>query len=90
MDRNTVIDAILRHKIIVILRGLTEDELLNTVRALYKGGIRLAEVTYNSLGNPPDEVTAQWIAELVREFPDMHIGAAAELAKKYITAAEAL
>ena len=82
MSRETVIEAILRHKIIVILRGLDEKELLATVHAMYKGGIRLAEVTYNSCQNPADEVTAERIARLVREFPDMQIGAGTVLTVK--------
>lgn len=80
MSRETVIESILRHKIIVILRGLDEDELIAAVSAMHKGGIRLAEVTYNSCGNPSDEVTAQRIARLVQEFPDMQIGAGTVLA----------
>ena len=75
MNRDSVIQSILRHKIIVILRGLTEEELICTVEAMYRGGIRLAEVTFDSQGNPSDEVTAQRIAKLVRSFPGMHIGA---------------
>ena len=34
MNRDSVIQSILQHKIIVILRGLTEDELMNTVEAV--------------------------------------------------------
>ena len=75
MNRDSVIQSILRHKIIVILRGLTEEELICTVEAMYRGGIRLAEVTFDSQGNPSDEVTAQRIAKLVHSFPGMHIGA---------------
>ena len=75
MNRDSVIQSILRQKIIVILRGLTEEELICTVEAMYRGGIRLAEVTFDSQGNPSDEVTAQRIAKLVRSFPGMHIGA---------------
>ena len=75
MNRNTVIEAIEKHKIIVILRGLTRDQLINTAEAMYKGGIRLAEVTYDSLGNPSDEETAANIRALAEAFPGMHIGA---------------
>ena len=82
MNRDSVIQSILQHKIIVILRGLTEDELMNTVEAMYKGGIRLAEVTYDSCRNPTDEVTAQRIARLVRCFPGMHIGAGTVLTER--------
>ena len=35
------------HKLIVICRGVYGDTLLKTMEALYKGGIRLAEVTFD-------------------------------------------
>ena len=82
MNRSTVIESILRHKIIVILRGLSEDELSNTVEAMYKGGIRLAEVTYDSRWNPSDEVTAQHIRRMAETFPQMHIGAGTVLTER--------
>ena len=82
MDRNTVIEAVEKHRIIVILRGLTRDELISTVGAMYKGGIRLAEVTYDSRGNPTDEETADNIRTLAEAFPDMHIGAGTVLTER--------
>ncbi|MBQ8513663.1 MAG: bifunctional 4-hydroxy-2-oxoglutarate aldolase/2-dehydro-3-deoxy-phosphogluconate aldolase [Clostridia bacterium] len=82
MNRNTVIEAIEKHKIIVILRGLTRDQLINTAEAMYKGGIRLAEVTYDSLGNPSDEETAANIRALAKAFPGMHIGAGTVLTER--------
>jgi len=75
MNRDTAIASILQHKIVVILRGLSEDELIRTVCAMHKGGIRLAEVTYSSQGTPSDEETARRIRRLTEEFPDMLIGA---------------
>lgn len=82
MNRNSIIDAVLREKIIVILRGLTEEELIPAVRAMYNGGIRLAEVTYDSCGNPDDETTARKIHMLAEEFPDMYIGAGTVLTER--------
>jgi len=84
MNRNDVINAILENKIIVILRGLTRDELLNTVRAIREGGIRCCEVTYDSTGHPTDEETAENIRTLVEAFPDMYIGAGTVLTEKQV------
>ncbi len=84
MNREEVIHSILKHKIIVILRGLSEEELICTAEALYRGGIRLAEVTYDSLGNIPDEAAAQCIARLVHSFPGMHIGAGTVLTERQV------
>ena len=44
---DTIKAMIEEHKIIVICRGVYNDTLLKTMEALYKGGIRLAEVTFN-------------------------------------------
>ena len=44
----TVISQILQHKIVAIIRGANPADVLKITRALYDGGIRLVEVTYNS------------------------------------------
>ena len=73
--KHHVIDAILENKVIVILRGLSRDELIKTVGAIREGGIRCCEVTYDSLGKISDEQTAENIKALVEAFPDMYVGA---------------
>jgi 2-dehydro-3-deoxyphosphogluconate aldolase/(4S)-4-hydroxy-2-oxoglutarate aldolase len=45
-----VIDKILEHKIIAIVRGANPADVLKIAEALYAGGIRLIEVTMNSSG----------------------------------------
>lgn len=68
MDRNCVIESILKNKIIVIMRGLTPDQLVRTVEAMEKGGIRLVEVTFDQSGKTPDAVTAENIRLLTEKF----------------------
>ena len=68
MDRNYVIESILKNKIIVIMRGLTPDRLIRTVEAMEKGGIRLVEVTFDQSGKTPDAVTAENIRLLTETF----------------------
>lgn len=46
----TVMEAILSHKIIAIIRGFSREEILRTAEALLKGGIRLMEVTFDYAG----------------------------------------
>ena len=76
MTREEIIGAILKHRIIVIARGLDRAELLHTAEAMYKGGIRLLEVTFNASGDPSDEETAARIAMLAEHFRGrMYIGA---------------
>lgn len=43
-----VLEEIIHHKIVAILRGVQPDKVLQVVHALYDGGIRLVEVTLNS------------------------------------------
>jgi 2-dehydro-3-deoxyphosphogluconate aldolase/(4S)-4-hydroxy-2-oxoglutarate aldolase len=44
----TILNTILQHKIVAILRGFKKDDVLDIAEALYEGGIRLVEVTLNS------------------------------------------
>ena len=76
MNKANIIEQIEKNKIIVILRGLDQEELLQTVDAMEKGGIRLAEVTFNSNGNPSDETIAGYIHTLAEHFAGkVHVGA---------------
>lgn len=63
-----VIDAINEHKLIAIVRGFSGDELLRTAEALYLGGVRLLEVTFDQSGNIPDSETAENIRLLSKTF----------------------
>lgn len=83
--REETIRAIEDNKIIVILRGFGEEDLVKTVAALRDGGIRLCEVTYDAKGEPSDDVTAARIARLAREFPDMYVGAGTVLTEEQVT-----
>lgn len=47
MEKNEVVSSILEHKIIAIMRGLDPIACLSTAKALYVGGIRLVEVTFD-------------------------------------------
>lgn len=63
-------------KIIAIVRGLDGEILEKTADALYEGGIRLMEITFDQTGKIPDEKTASNIRTLSNTFRGrMHIGA---------------
>lgn len=75
-DRNSVISSIEENRLIAIVRGVYGDELKNAVRAMYEGGIRLCEITFDRTGTVPDKDVAADIAALKSEFGGrMHIGA---------------
>ncbi|MDO5477883.1 MAG: bifunctional 4-hydroxy-2-oxoglutarate aldolase/2-dehydro-3-deoxy-phosphogluconate aldolase [Clostridia bacterium] len=74
--KNDVIKSIPENKLIVIIRGVEENKLLPLVKAMYDGGVRLVELTYDNSGKVEDSRTAKNIAMLKEHFGDtMHIGA---------------
>ena len=68
MTREEIIAQVEKSKIIVIMRGMTTEQLINTVEAMYKGGIRLVEVTFDQSKKIPDEQTAENIRILTETF----------------------
>ena len=74
--RNEVIKTIEKEKIITIVRGVKKEDLIPLAEAMYKGGIRLMEITYDATGKTPDEETAENIKMLAEHFKGrMFIGA---------------
>lgn len=74
--KDAVIRNILENKLIVIIRGVEDEKLLPLVKAMYDGGVRLVELTYDNSGKVEDEHTAENIAMLKKYFGDiMNIGA---------------
>ena len=54
---DSILNEILKHKIIAIVRGVKPDKMLQTVEALYQGGIRLLEITFDQESNKTKEET---------------------------------
>lgn len=74
--RENVIQAILQHKIIAIVRGMRSDEVLKIADALYAGGIRLMEVTFNQKDTDSFHCTADAIRSVCQKYgTEMIIGA---------------
>lgn len=89
-DRNAVIALLEEKKIIAIIRGVYGEELKNTVRALYEGGIRLCEITFDRTGKVPDSEIASLISMLKTEFGEyMSIGAGTVCSEAQLRAAYA-
>jgi 2-dehydro-3-deoxyphosphogluconate aldolase/(4S)-4-hydroxy-2-oxoglutarate aldolase len=89
MDKQQVIQSISKYKIIAIARNVPADAILKTADALYEGGIRLIEVTFNQQAAPTD--TAKAIKALSSTFEGkMLIGAGTVLSVEQVElAAEA-
>lgn len=86
MSNEKIIEAILKHKIVVICRGVYGQVLLDTVKALYDGGIRLIEVTFDQADPEAVQKTKEAIQSIVTAFPDMFVGAGTVTKKEHVDA----
>ena len=83
--REKIIETVEKEKIIVIVRGVEKEKLLPLAEAMYKGGIRLLEITYSANGSVSDEETAENIKTLAKHFEGrMFIGAGTVLSEKQV------
>ena len=90
MTNEKLIQEVEKSKIIVIMRGLTTEQLVKTAEAMAKGGIRMVEVTFDQSQNIPDEQTAANIRTLVDTFAGrMHIGAGTVMTVEQVELAHA-
>lgn len=62
-------------KIIAILRKVPMDAFADTVKALYEGGIRMMEVTFDQSGEMFEETTCDQIRYIKDNFPQISPGA---------------
>jgi len=84
------IEKIKESKIIVIVRGVAKEMLLPLAEAMYEGGIRLLECTYDASGKITDEEIAANIEMLAKHFDGrMLIGAGTVLTEKQVALTEA-
>ena len=85
LNREEIIKDIEKNKIIVIMRGFTEEQLINSVDAMEKGGIRLVEVTFDQTGAVSDEITAANIRALKEHFDGkVRIGAGTVMTEEQV------
>lgn len=85
LNREEIIRDVEKNKIIVILRGFSEEQLVNTVDAMEKGGVRLVEVTFDQSGKTSDETTANNIRMLKEKFLGrVRVGAGTVMTEKQV------
>lgn len=68
LRREEVLAAVEREKIITIIRKPDPASFGRAMQALYEGGIRLAEITFDRAGVFPKEQTAALIRQLCEQF----------------------
>jgi len=84
--KKLTIEKIEKNKIIAIVRGVEKEKLVPMTEALYKGGIRLLELTYSADNTPTDEEIADRIRMLATHFKDrMLIGAGTVIRERQVT-----
>ncbi len=82
---NATIEQILNEKIIMIVRGVPTEKLADLAEAMYRGGIRLMECTYDATGRTPDEEIAASIGMLSKRMEGrMLVGAGTVLTEKQV------
>lgn len=84
-----LVKYILDRKIVVIVRGTYGEDLANLAKALYKGGLRLMEVTFDQKDPDCIKKTSDAISLLNTLFPegDFYAGAGTVLTKEQVKAA---
>jgi len=85
---NDIIEAIVYHKIIVIMRRVPDDKIIPVTQALYDGGIRLIEVTFDQSDPNTLVNTGEAIKSIADTFKGkMHVGAGTVLTEKQLDTA---
>ena len=83
-----MIDALKQEKFVAILRNIPAEKLENTVKALFEGGIRIFEVTFNPSKKDTVETTKKSLEFIKSEFgKDAHICAGTVIFPEFVTAA---
>ncbi len=84
----TVLQAVQKEKVIAILRRVPSTDVLHTAQALYEGGIRLMEVTFDQSSDNALQTTSQAIKVIKAEFgSDVFVGAGTVLNDEQLMAA---
>ena len=74
--REVTLNEICKQKVIAIVRGLNKDEAVKAAKALYEGGIKLVEITFNQKAPETFVDTAETIKAIKEEMGDkMLVGA---------------
>ena len=74
--RELVINEVKKHKIVAIVRGMDKEKTVKIAKALYEGGIRFVEVTFNQKNPDKFYETAECIKAIREEMGDkMFVGA---------------
>lgn len=82
--REQVIKSILENKIIAIVRGADVEQAVKSAKAVYNGGIKLIEVTFNQKSPKNFSDTVKAIRTIKENCPNMIVGAGTVLDKNQV------
>jgi 2-dehydro-3-deoxyphosphogluconate aldolase/(4S)-4-hydroxy-2-oxoglutarate aldolase len=82
-----ILDGIAKYKIVVIMRKVQDDKILPVTQALYDGGIRLIEITYDQSDPNHLNSTGSAIKAIADNFKDMCVGAGTVLTPAQVESA---
>lgn len=84
----TILEQLRTHRILAILRGISADKAANTAQALYDGGIRMLEITFDQSSPSRQSDTAATICAVKERLGDrMAVGAGTVLSPAEVDAA---
>lgn len=86
---NEIVDFIAKHKVVVICRGLYGEDLVKTIKALYDGGVRVVEVTFDQADTDAIEKTCGAIKTIKEHFPEMKVGSGTVTCVEHVKATKA-
>lgn len=66
--REEIIECIQRERVIAILRGVTGERCIRAAEALYQGGIRLMEITFDQTASDGGRETAEAIKAVSQQY----------------------
>ena len=69
-----IVKFIEEHKVVVICRGLYGEDLVKTIGALYDGGVRVVEVTFDQSDGDAIVKTSDAIKTIRKHYPLMKVG----------------
>lgn len=88
MKREEMIRVVEEHKLIAIMRGVEKERAVSAAEAMFRGGIRCLEVTFNQKSDTRIADTKEIISELKRSFGGrMRIGAGTVMSAGEVQAA---
>ena len=87
--RETIIQSVLEYKLIAIVRGVYGEDCVNLAKALWEGGIKLLEVTFDQSNEALWEKTVDTIRMLNKQLGDrMTFGAGTVTSEKLVALAK--